>query len=68
MYDTAGIIASRIIKKYPQKKHVKVYYCPLSPENSCLEKGLRPGVSIILFLGIALLFITSYFGYNMLIS
>lgn len=39
VYDTAGIIAKKVMARYPRGKVVDVYYAQNNPGNSCLEMG-----------------------------
>lgn len=65
IYDTAGIIAKKVVKKYPPGKTVNVYYDPHDPQHSCLEQGLKNPFTIIMLIIIFLFaVILLYSGYN----
>lgn len=69
----SGIIPSRILKKYPKGKSVKVYYSPKTPEKACLEPGIgitytSPFLILILIMGLTLLFFTFHAALNMFLD
>lgn len=66
-----GNVPSKVLKKYPKGKSVKVYYCPETPGKSCLEPGIGIKNSftiLILIMGITLLFLTFQAGLNMFLA
>jgi len=67
VYDTAGFIAKRIIEKYPRGKVVDVYYSPSDPRISCLKRGIKNPITMVM-LTTALFFAVVLFvaGYNMM--